>query len=118
MTIGGRFPCACAAAAVWLMLGATPVRAGDDIPALLAQKHCNACHDMRSTLIGPSYTAIATRYRAGEAGSVEVLARKILLGGGGNWGVVPMVPNEHVTLGEARAIVRWMLDLEPTATPD
>jgi cytochrome c len=71
---------------------------------------------MESTLIGPSYIAIATRYRAGDRGIVEVLALKTVLGGGGNWGVVPMVPNEHVTLEEARAIVKWLLELEPAGT--
>jgi hypothetical protein len=29
-----------------------------------------------------------------------------------NWGVVPMVPSEHVTLVEARAIWRWILELD------
>ncbi len=36
---------------------------------------------------------------------------KIIVGGTGNWGVVPMVPNEHVSIDEARAISRWILDL-------
>ena len=99
--------------AVGLALGATVAHAADDIPALLTQKHCDACHHMSSALIGPSYIAIATRYRADKEGIAEVLARKIQLGGAGNWGVVPMVPNEHVTLEDARAIVRWILAIEP-----
>lgn len=41
-----------------------------------------------------------------------VLARKIVLGGGGSWGLVPMVPNEHVTLDEARAMAEWILALD------
>ena len=105
-----------AALAMALMLGAAPIHAADDIPALLMQKHCDACHHVSSALIGPSYLAIATRYQADKAGTAEVLARKILLGGGGNWGVVPMVPNEHVTLEDARAMVRWILDLERVET--
>jgi cytochrome c len=106
----------CAALALALTLGAAPIRAADDIPALLTQKRCDACHHMSSALIGPSYIAIATRYRADKEGIAEVLARKIQLGGGGNWGVVPMVPNEHVTLEDARAIVRWILAIEPAGT--
>ena len=42
---------------------------------------------------------------------LEVLARKIVHGGGGNWGLVPMVPNEHVTLEDARAMAAWILAL-------
>jgi cytochrome c len=44
---------------------------------------------------------------------VDVLAEKIILGGGGNWGFVPMVPNEHVTEADARRIALWILGLEP-----
>ena len=33
-------------------------------------------------------------------------------GGAGNWGDIPMIPNERVTLEEARALARWILSLE------
>ena len=81
-----------------------------DVPTLITQKRCEACHDLTATRIGPPYVAIALRHRADKDDMVEVLARKILLGGGGNWGVVPMVPNEHVTLDEARAMAKWILE--------
>jgi cytochrome c len=42
---------------------------------------------------------------------VDVLARKIVHGGGGSWGVVPMVPNQWVSLEEARAMADWILGL-------
>jgi len=80
---------------------------------LLVEKRCNACHDASKTLIGPPYVAIATRHRGDKDEMVEVLARKIVLGGGA-WGVVPMVPNDHVTLEEARAMARWILAIRPT----
>ena len=81
------------------------------MPALLAQRRCNACHDVSRMLIGPPFSAIAVRYRAAKEQKVETLAHKIVTGGGGAWGVVPMVPNEHVPLDEARAMARWILDL-------
>jgi cytochrome c len=81
-----------------------------DVTALMTQKRCDACHDLKATRIGPPFVAIALRHRADKENMVEVLARKIVLGGGGNWGVVPMVPNEHVSLDEARAMARWILD--------
>ena len=43
----------------------------------------------------------------------DVLARKILLGGGGNWGAVPMVPNEHVGEADARTLAGWILTQKP-----
>lgn len=79
----------------------------------LAREHrCYACHAMEEALIGPPYQAIAARHAAAQKDvMVKVLATKIILGGGGNWGVVPMVPNEHVPEPDALAIARWILDL-------
>ena len=37
--------------------------------------------------------------------------RNMIVGGAGNWGVVPMVHSEHVTPEEARVIAAWILDL-------
>jgi cytochrome c len=78
----------------------------------MAQKRCVACHDLTQTRIGPPFAAIALRHRANKDDMVEVLARKIVLGGGGNWGPVPMVPNEHVSLDEARAMAKWILEIK------
>jgi len=78
---------------------------------LAAGKRCNACHDMERVLLGPPYRAIAARHASEREVMTEVLARKIVHGGGGNWGVVPMVPNEHVSLEEALAISSWILSL-------
>lgn len=79
--------------------------------ALVALKRCNACHAIDETLIGPPYRAIAARHSSDRELKIEVLARKTINGGGGNWGVVPMVPNEHVSLDEAREMIAWILSL-------
>lgn len=97
-----------AAGCVLLCLSGTAM--GADAATLIVQRRCDACHDMTAMRIGPPYTAIALRHRADKDNMVEVLARKIVMGGGGNWGVVPMVPNEHVSLDEARAMARWILE--------
>lgn len=83
-----------------------------DAEALLVEKRCIACHDVARTLLGPSYKAIAARHGAQKDSMIEVLAQKIIVGGAGNWGVVPMVANEHVSLDEARAMSRWILAQE------
>lgn len=82
-----------------------------DGEALVTEKRCIACHDLSNALIGPPYRAIAARHAAQKDIMVDVLAQKIIVGGAGNWGIVPMVPNEHVSLDEARAISRWILGL-------
>jgi cytochrome c551/c552 len=96
-----------------LIACAPALAAAADVPTLLAAKRCNACHEVTAALIGPPYVAIAARHRPNKDEAVEVLARKIVLGGGGNWGLVPMVPNEHVSLEEARAMARWILQVQP-----
>jgi cytochrome c len=80
-----------------------------DAAELAAEKRCNACHDAERVLLGPPYRAIAARHASERGVMTEVLAQKIVYGGGGNWGVVPMVPNEHVSLEEALAISSWIL---------
>lgn len=107
-----------AAAGVLMALCASLAIGADNdsaVARLLVQKQCNACHDKSNVSIGPPYLAIASRRSAEQEQAVEVLARKIVLGGGGAWGAVPMVPNEHVTLDEARTIAQWILALKPAA---
>ena len=82
-----------------------------DGEALASAKRCNACHTIDETLLGPPYRAVAARHADERALEIEVLAHKIVHGGAGNWGVVPMVPNEHVSLDEARTIAAWILSL-------
>jgi cytochrome c len=87
------------------------------LPAALVDHHCNACHAVNDQLIGPPLLAVAARYgtAADRQRTVEVLAAKIRLGGGGNWGIVPMVPNAGISVEEARSLVLQILALEPPA---
>jgi len=64
--------------AVW---GAGPVVAAD-VPALLTQKRCVACHDMSEARIGPPYAAIAVRHRANKDEMIEVLAQTVIAADG------------------------------------
>lgn len=79
---------------------------------LALQKHCDECHAVDSTRIGPPFIAVAIRHRAEGDAAIEPLAQKIIHGGAGNWGNIPMIPNERVTLEEARALARWVLSLK------
>lgn len=86
----------------------------EDTAALLIAKMCYACHQLDSTSLGPPWRAIAARHGARKELMADVLATKIIAGGGGNWGLVPMVPNQRVNAEEARQMARWILDLAPT----
>jgi cytochrome c len=81
---------------------------------LALQQHCDECHAIQEIAIGPPFRAVALRYAPDRAVAAERLARKIINGGAGNWGTIPMVPNERVSLEDARGIARWILSLADT----
>ncbi len=78
---------------------------------LVEKARCYACHDKENASLGPPYRAIAARHAANKDAMIESLARKIVEGGGGTWGAVPMVPNQWVSIDEAKLMAEWILDL-------
>ena len=78
---------------------------------LAAHQHCDECHAMQEARIGPPFVAVAARYASEGDAAVNRLALKIINGGAGNWGTIPMVPNERISMDDARAIARWILAL-------
>jgi cytochrome c len=75
---------------------------------LAKSKNCVACHSVERKMIGPSYKAVAERYGKDES-AIKVLSEKIVTGGGGNWGPMPMPPQAGVSPEEAEALVKWIL---------
>lgn len=98
--------------AICLGLFLIPNANAEDMEALLQDRGCYACHAMTETYIGPSYRAIAQLHQERKDTMIDVLAHKIIVGGAGNWGLVPMVPSEHVTEEEARTMAEWILNLQ------
>jgi len=92
----------------------SPAARAADAPGakLFDEKRCYICHEMDKVSLGPPLKAIAARHAARRDVMTEVLAHKIVHGGGGTWGVVPMVPNQWVSLGEARMLSGWILGLK------
>ena len=76
--------------------------------AMATAKNCMACHAVEKKLVGPSYKDIATKY-AGQADAVDKLAGKVLKGGSGAWGPVPMPANAQVNDADAKKLVAWIL---------
>ena len=107
----------CAAVATIVMVSApAAARAADaglaqGLSPLAAQQHCDECHAIREARIGPPFLAVAARYANDRDAAVNRLALKIINGGAGNWGTVPMGPNERISVTDARAIARWILAL-------
>jgi cytochrome c len=76
--------------------------------ALATAKNCMACHAADKKLVGPSYKDIAAKY-AGDRTAVDKLAQKIIKGGSGVWGPVPMPANAQVNEAEAKKLSAWVL---------
>lgn len=76
--------------------------------ALATAKNCMACHAMDKKLVGPSYKDVAAKY-ATDKSAVDKLAGKIMKGGSGVWGAVPMPANAQVTDAEAKTLAAWVM---------
>lgn len=75
---------------------------------LAKAKNCLACHAVGSKLVGPAYKDVAAKY-AGQKGAEDKLVQKVMKGGSGVWGPVPMPANPQVSEAEARSLVKWVL---------
>jgi cytochrome c len=79
--------------------------------ALATSKNCLACHAVDKKLVGPAYKDVAAKY-AGQKDAVDKLAAKIMKGGSGVWGPVPMPANTQVNEAEAKKLAAWVLSLK------
>ena len=97
-----------AVAAIAGLMGSTAAFA--DAGADLAKaKNCLACHAVDKKVVGPAYKDVAKKYTAKDE---AMLAAKVIKGGKGSWGEVPMPPNPSVTPDEANKLVKWILSLK------
>jgi cytochrome c len=77
---------------------------------LIAKSDCLACHKDDAKLVGPAYVDVAKKYEATEANYTK-LADKIIKGGAGVWGEVPMSPHPTLPTGDAKEMVKYILSL-------
>jgi cytochrome c len=77
--------------------------------SFLNAKGCNACHAVEQVHLAPSFRTISLRYAGAPSDAVDDLVQKIIYGGAGNWGVVPMISNPKITPTEAQAIASWII---------
>jgi len=89
-------------------LVAAPAFANAD---LAQKKNCMACHATDKKVVGPAYKDVAAKY-AGKKDAVALLSQKVIKGGAGVWGPVPMPANTTVSEAEAKQLVQWILTLK------
>jgi len=79
--------------------------------ALATAKNCMACHAIDKKVLGPAYKDVAKKY-AGQKDAAAKLTTKVMKGGSGVWGAVPMPANPQVNEAEANKLVAWILTLK------
>lgn len=88
----------------------------DDVKAaaLAKQNACLGCHAVDKKVVGPSFQAVAKKYATDPAASI-FLKNKILKGGSGSWGVVPMPANAKLSDADVSLLTGWVLRGAPSA---
>lgn len=76
---------------------------------LATKKNCMACHSIDKKLVGPAYKDVAAKYK-GDKAAVDKLVVKVIKGGSGAWGAIPMPANPQVSEAEAKTLVAWVLN--------
>jgi cytochrome c len=85
--------------------------AADPGLSLMRQSDCFNCHAVDAPLIGPSFLAIADRYRS-QPKAPDTLNLKVRNGGGGVWSPIPMLGHPQHSEDEVAIMLRWVLALE------
>jgi len=79
--------------------------------SLIATSDCLTCHKVEEKVTGPSYKDVSQKYEATDA-NIEMLAGKIIKGGTGVWGQVPMTPHDSLSVDDAKTMVKYILALK------
>jgi cytochrome c len=82
-----------------------------DGQALINSSDCRTCHKDDSKLIGPAYQDVAKKYE-NNAANVKMLTEKIINGGQGNWGEIPMAGHPNLSQDDASAMVDYILSMK------
>jgi cytochrome c len=103
-------------AALPLLLSLGARAASDDVRAiaLAKQNACLGCHALDKKIVGPSFQAVAKKY-ANDPGATVFLKNKIMKGGSGSWGVVPMPANAKLSDADVSLLASWILRGAPSA---
>src|SRR5262249_7486154 len=98
----------------------TPAASSNDITtnpdyqkgiAVVAKSDCLTCHKIDEKNVGPAWRDVANKY-AGQDTAVKYLAHKIITGGSGVWGQVPMAAHPTFTEEEAESVAKYVLLLK------
>jgi cytochrome c len=78
---------------------------------LISASDCLGCHKEQEKMIGPSYADVAKKYE-NKPENVTMLAGKIINGGKGVWGEIPMTAHPQINQQDAEEMVKYIFTLK------
>lgn len=87
----------------------TPAADAGNGKALIEASDCRTCHQDKTKVIGPAYSEVAKKYTESD---VAMLAEKVIKGGKGNWGEIPMTAHPNISQADAEAMVKYILTIK------
>lgn len=81
---------------------------------LIAKSDCKTCHNKNLQTIGPSYTAIAQKYKNTPENN-KLLSTKVKNGGSGIWGEQMMTPHPDLAEEDINKMVAYIMSLDDDA---
>jgi cytochrome c len=79
---------------------------------VVAKSDCATCHGINNRIVGPAYAEVAKQYVNAADTTIERLANKVIQGGAGVWGQVPMTAHPTLSKEDATAAVKYVLLLK------
>lgn len=79
--------------------------------ALAKAKGCLGCHKIDGKMVGPAYKEVAAKHK-NDASKADALSEKIMKGGSGVYGPIPMQAQPQVSKDEAVKLAKWILTLK------
>lgn len=76
--------------------------------AIAKQNACLGCHAIDKKIVGPSFQAVAQKYKS-DSSAQAFIQNKIIKGGSGSWGVVPMPANAKLSASDVSLLSAWIL---------
>jgi cytochrome c len=94
----------------------TVTPAGEKGLELIGASDCTTCHRLDKSgagaNIGPAYSEVAAKYAPAADSTVDRLVSKIIKGGTGVWGTVPMTPHPALSPADVKTMVTYILSLK------
>ena len=78
---------------------------------LIEKSDCSGCHKQQDKLVGPSYKEISLKYQ-NESDASSMLVEKIITGGKGTWGEIPMTAHPQISQADAEEMVKYILSVK------